>query len=291
MTNKRIRWITLASACAVLALSATSIVRGQNQGAVIRDTDDGIKYSRGQNVVPVFEGWVPNPDGTYGLIFGAWNRNWEEEISIPIGPDNHVEPGGPDRGQPTWFPPRRGKNLFEITVPKDFGKKEVVWTLNFRGRTEKAYGALVPQEVLTRHMALTGGSLDDAAAAGNDDVGEDAFKDPNKPPTVTFDQAQPVRLPATLTLSANVADDGLPLPGRARGGRGPRGLRVVWSEYRGPAKVTFSPTTSPLESTKGGKVTTTATFAAPGTYMLRALATDGGGMEGYGNVTVTVTGQ
>ena len=149
-----------------LAMVATNAVHGQGQ-AVIRDTDDGIKYARGQNVVPVFEGWVTNPDGTFSLVFGYWNRNWEEQLAIPIGPDNHFEPGAADQGQPTFFGPRRGKSLFEVTVPKDFGKKEVVWTLISRGRTEKAYGALVPQEVLTRRMVLAGGSLNAAAAAGN----------------------------------------------------------------------------------------------------------------------------
>src|SRR5262249_52713454 len=96
----------------VSALVTTTIVHGQLPG--IRETDDQIKYARGQNVVPVYEGWVPNPDGTFSLVFGTWNRNWEETVIVPVGPDNHIDPGGPDRGQPTVFGPRRGKNVFEI---------------------------------------------------------------------------------------------------------------------------------------------------------------------------------
>ena len=292
ITNSRFLWAVCALVCVLLAPSAVSIVRGQGQPipqgrGLIRDTDDGIKYARGQNVVPVFEGWVANPDGTYGLIFGSWNRNWEEKMSIPIGPDNHIEPGPQDQGQPTFFYPRRGKSLFEITVPKDFGKKEVVWTLVSRGKTEKAYGALVPQEVLTRRMVITGGSLNDAAAAGNDDQGDE--RDPNKQPAVTFDPVQPVSLPGRGMISANVTDDGLPKPTPGRGGgRGARGLRVDWSVYRGPAPVTFDPPTSPAPAPTGGKVSTTATFKAPGTYVLRAKAIDGGGMEANKDVTVSV---
>ena len=285
MTNMRFRWVMYACGAVFLASSAVTIVRGQDQ-AVIRDSDDGVKYARGQSVVPVFEGWVANPDGSFGLVFGSWNRNWEEEVSIPIGPDNHIDPGGPDRGQPTWFAPRRGKNLFEITVPRDFGKKEVVWTLTSRGRTEKAYGALVPQEVLTRRMVLTGGSLNAAAAVGNDDVGDE--RDPNKAPSVAIDAVSPIGTPGPATLTATVSDDGLPKPVAGRGDRGGRGLRVDWSEYRGSAKVTFSPQISQVSSLTGGKVTTTAMFRASGTYVLRATATDGGGMSTNADVTVTV---
>jgi hypothetical protein len=278
-----------ALGCAFVAPGAVSTLRGQGQPGsqgrgLIRDTDDGIKYARGQNVVPVFEGWVANPDGTYGLIFGSWNRNWEEKMTIPIGPDNHIEPGPQDQGQPTFFYPRRGKNLFEITVPKDFGKKEVVWTLVSRGKTEKAYGALVPQEVLSRHMVVTGGSLNDAAAAGNDDQGDE--RDPNRPPAVRFDPVEPMSAPGRGVISATVTDDGLPKPTPGR--RGGRGLRVDWSVYRGPVVVTFEPPTSPLSALAGGKVSTTATFTAPGTYVLRAKATDGGGMEANKDVTVSV---
>src|SRR5438132_4683632 len=188
IANTRFLCAVCAIACVLVAPSAVSIVRGQGQPVpqgrnIIRDTDDGIKYARGQDVVPVFEGWVTNPDGTYGLVFGSWNRNWEENMSIPIGPDNRIEPGPQDQGQPTFFYPRRGKNLFEITVPKDFGKKEVVWTIISRGKTEKAFGALVPQEFLTRRMVLAGGSLTDQAAAGNDDQGDE--RDTNKQRSIT----------------------------------------------------------------------------------------------------------
>jgi hypothetical protein len=265
---------------AVLALSAASSSAAQTPTG-IRDWDDGIKYTRGQNIVPVFEGWVANPDGTFSLIFGFWNRNWEETVFIPIGPDNRIEPGGPDRGQPTVFTPRRGKNLFEIVVPKDFGKQEVVWTINTRGKTEKAFGALVNQEVLTRRMVMAGGSLSINAAAGNDDVGDEA--DPNKPPSVTINPVPPVAVPGPATLVAAVSDDGL---GVARG-REARPVRVAWSLYRGPTFVAFERSDETLSPT-GGKATTTVRFKAPGTYVLRATATDSGGLAINKDVTVVV---
>src|SRR5439155_10513152 len=65
-----------------------------------------VRYATGQNVAPVFEGWEQNPDGTSSMIFGYLNRNYEEEVDIPIGPNNTIDPGG-DRGQPTHFYARR----------------------------------------------------------------------------------------------------------------------------------------------------------------------------------------
>ena len=245
----------------LLTLSGATIAGGQGQAGqpVIRDTDDGVKYKSGQNVVPAYEGWVPNPDGTFSLVFGYFNRNWEEEMFIPVGPDNHIDPGGPDRGQPTYFAPRRGKNVFEIIVPKDFGKKEVVWTLTSRGKTEKAYGALVPEEVLTRRMVMLGGSLNAAAAAGNDDNGDE--NDPNKPPTVTVAPVPSVSVPGPATLTASVTDDG------RSAGRGARAaaLRVEWSLYRGPARVAFGSPRTQMAAPTGGTATTTVSFKAPGT--------------------------
>jgi hypothetical protein len=286
MKTKRgvgLRWMACASiAASVLVGTAVAIVRGQGQIPAI-NADDGLFYSRGQNVVPVFEGWVPNPDGTFSLVFGSFNRNWEEEMFIPVGPDNHIDPGGPDRGQPTAFAPRRGKNLFEIVVPKDFGDKEVVWTIVSRGKTEKAYGKLVKPEVLTRRMVEAGGALSENAAAGNDNVGDQ--HDPNKAPIVKIEAASPLLLSAPAMITASVTDDGLPVPG-GRGRRG--GLHVDWSLYRGPAHVSFEPRTSPVSSPSGGKVTTNAKFTVAGDYVLRASAIDAGGLGTNADMKVSV---
>src|SRR5215831_4329584 len=81
-------------------------------------------YSRGQNVYPAYEGWEQNSDGSFNMLFGYMNGNWEEELDIPVGPDNDIEPGGPDQGQPTHFFPRRNRFVFRVRVPKDFGTQD-----------------------------------------------------------------------------------------------------------------------------------------------------------------------
>ena len=92
-------------------------------------------HDSGQGVTPAYEGWFPNSDGSFSLLFGYYNRNQKQELDIPIGPDNHIDPGGPDQGQPTHFSTRRRWGVFTITVPKDFGGKKLTWTLVANGQT------------------------------------------------------------------------------------------------------------------------------------------------------------
>src|SRR5262249_55212520 len=96
-----------------------------------------LTYSRGQNISPAYEGWEELHDGRY-FVFGYMNRNWEEEIDVPVGPDNGFNVGRVDQGQPTHFLPRRNRFVFRVPVPEGFGEKdELIWTLTTHGKTEK----------------------------------------------------------------------------------------------------------------------------------------------------------
>jgi hypothetical protein len=242
------------------------------------------KFSSGQNVVPSYDGWIRNPDGSFTFVFGYFNRNFSEELVIPPGPDNNVEPGGPDQGQPTYFLPRRQAWAYRVRVPADWGQKELVWTITSHGRTEKAYAQLLLEEEITERLIMSRGNLS---------PGED---DPNKPPSVTIASVRTASVASPLTLTASVTDDGLPkpraapkartTPGQTDRGQGPRaGLAVTWLQYRGPAKVTFD-ASGPIPVANGQAVTT-AHFTKPGTYVLRATATDGA-LSTRADVTITV---
>jgi hypothetical protein len=233
------------------------------------------RFARGQDVVPSFDGWIRNPDGTFTLVFGYMNRNYEEELPIPAGPDNKLEPGIPDQGQPTYFLPRRHAWVFRVKVPADFGNKEVVWTITANGRTERAYGHLYPSEEILERVIQTRGNL------------SPGLDDPNQPPSISIAPIGGAMATIPVTLKAMVSDDGLPKPRvlkerpatdatkrQSNTSARPRfGLNVAWFEYRGPAKVTFDdagPT-----SVTGGEALTHARFPQPGTYVLRATASDG----------------
>ena len=87
----------------------------------------------GGPIYATFEGWGPLKDGTNALLLGYFNRNKTQLVDIPIGPDNSIEPGGPDMGQPTHFLTGRQYGMFAILVPKDWGNKKLTWTINANG--------------------------------------------------------------------------------------------------------------------------------------------------------------
>src|SRR6267378_1165224 len=184
-----------ATMCAfVAALMMTASTRSSAQ---LGQQIGQIRHNSGQNVVPVFEGWERNPDGTFNLLFGYMNRNYAEEPEIPIGPDNNFSPGPADQGQATHFYPRRQQFMFKVKVPADFGTKELVWTLTRDGRTEKAYGTLLMVEQLTDVVIS-----ENRGGLGNDSV----TAKPNRPPMISIDGAATrtasVREPVTLTALA-----------------------------------------------------------------------------------------
>jgi len=240
-----------------------------------------LRHWSGQGVAPVYEGFDINPDGSFNMWFGYMNRNYEEELDIPVGPDNRIEPtgpgrSGPDAGQPTHFDTRRHKDVFSVTVPKDFGSRSLTWSLTTRGKTETITATLNPVWQIDRRRTTRGGNSEQVNS--------------NTPPVVTADPPkQTVSLATAATLNIAATDDGLP---RRRGGAS--GMTVEWEQYRGPGRVTFSSVKQPLAD---GKATATATFSAPGSYTLLAVVDDGSGESagnfGYHccwtNVTVTVT--
>ena len=57
----------------------------------------------GRPIVPVYEGYFQNDDGSYTISFGYASMNLEEALHIPLGPDNFIEPAEFDGPQPTYF--------------------------------------------------------------------------------------------------------------------------------------------------------------------------------------------
>lgn len=241
------------------------------------------RFARGQNIQPVFEGWKRNADGTIAMYFGYLNRNYEQVTDIPIGPDNHIEPGG-DRGQPTHFLTRRQKFVFTVNVPANWDqKRRVIWTVTANGRTDKAQGWLQPEW-----------EVDDGVIQMNiGPGGAPPTNPPNTAPKLTLGASTAsVTQSETLTLKATATDDGIPKPRTPRLGQPPpaaasTGVWVRWIHYRGAGTVAFAPAASPRVQDGPSDATTRVTFNQPGTYVLRAVASDGL-LETSADVTVTV---
>jgi len=241
----------------------------------------------GTNIYPAYEGWYQNADGTYTLLIGYYNRNKKEVLDIPIGPENKIEPGGPDQGQPTHFEVGRGWGTIAIKVPKDFGDKKLVWTLTANGKT-----VTVPFGVVKGYQIEP--FLD--AAMGN------------KPPVIKFSETgqaltgppQPLSAAAVVNgvvgeavpLTYWVTDDGNeepPTAGSAAAppptGAAPQGpprrprVSTTMTKYRGPGEIKFADNTPAIEK---DKVSTTATFSLPGEYIIRIEGNDSSGVGGGG---------
>jgi hypothetical protein len=241
------------------------------------------RHDSGASVTGSFEGWFKNPDGTYSLLLGYFNRNAEQEMDIPIGPNNRIEPGGPDQGQPTHFLSGRQWGIFAIKVPADFGDKKLTWTIVANGQT-----MVIPADLKVDYEISP---FEEAAVH-------------NTPPVLSFDEHGPiVQGPQGLTVN-RTAKVGVPLqltifPSddaklTTSSGAPPRNLGgpvvLTWSKYRGPGEVKFSKTKPDIEKIERkdiqaaftGKSTTTVTFTQPGEYMLNVTANDYSGEGGGG---------
>src|SRR5262245_28412012 len=260
MNSPRIALITGFTALLTLVMPAVLA----SQQPTISDRM-GVRHWSVQGVSPVYEGFDTSPDGTYNLWFGYMSLNWEEQLDIPVGPNNTFEPGNADRGQPTHFAERRHKDVFRVIVPANFGQQKLTWKLTARGKTESIAGTLNPVWQIDRRRTTRG---------GNDDA-----IDSNTPPVASVQPPeQTITAGAKATLAISATDDGLPkrirtsfaapnggdvppqlyaVPpstapqrGAPAGGGGGRGgpqaangeggsLSYEWFEFRGPGKVTF----------------------------------------------------
>ena len=251
----------------------------------------GIRTASGLSISPVYEGWYENPDGTFSLSFGYYNRNFEEIVDLPHGSANRLEPAAFDGVQPTRFHPRRHWGVFVVTVPADFGDQAVVWTIDFRGERYSIPGRL--------HLDWRIDALDGEAETGN------------TPPVLAFAEdgprgggpggpwGEPVEGVAGTQVPVTVWawDDGRARGSIARAGRTGVPVTLTWFKHQGPGDVTFDEGTATVP-VEGGSATTMATFSEPGDYVIRVRANDASGVSTAGHsqccwtngfVRVTVT--
>ena len=279
---KNIIRLTAALAAAVVvigvaterAASAGRDQQGQGQLPSQLPLSLGLR-EKGSSLTGAFEGWYHDKDGSIRVLVGYMNRNTKQEFDIPVGPNNRIEPGGPDQGQPTHFQSGRQWGVFTIKLPKDFGDKKLTWTLVANGFTNTITLHTKPDYILE--------PFEDAASK-------------NTPPAIKFEpNGKPITGPPSaiaasltttagkpLTLDAWVSDEGPkvnpmpPIPGF-----NPPPPSVKWSLFRGPAAVKIDPSNPKIDKDTG-KVTTSATFDAPGEYVLRMQANDSTGEGGGG---------
>lgn len=229
---------------------------------------------RGVSVTPAFEGWYENADGSFTLLVGYFNRNKVETFDIPVGPNNRIEPGNIDQGQPTYFATGRAWGVFAIKVPKDFGTKTLTWTITSNGESQAIPLGLTKGYTITPLLEAGMG---------------------NRPPVFSFAPGgAKVTGPPTTVAATKEATVGQPVaidvwvedPKQTKVGlpasrSGPGVAQVSFHKFRGPGKITFDPARVSVAK-QGDMVTTKATFSLPGEYMVRVQGNDESGEGGAG---------
>lgn len=254
------------------AMGALLSMLGPGVRAQIPAVKLDVRAAKGLAVSPVYEGWY-EVDGRRYALFSYSNRNLEEIVDVPIGPQNHLAPGPPDQGQPTHFYPGIFYGVFAAAMPKDQPTTELTWTLTANGQTlsipvslDPLYFISAQRENGTEYPGNTPPVLKFAPTGAS----------AQGPHGIVVSRTATVARP--LTLDVWVADDGLPRPRRESqepvfrrvpSSREPRGLELTWQVYRGSGAVSFSDQTF-----EQGKARTTVTFSEPGNYMLQLLAID-----------------
>src|SRR6185437_8795545 len=274
MQVNKISWVFLAMAVSV------PMAWGQRLGSEPF-------HDAGQSITGAFEGWFPNPDGTFSIMVGYFNRNSKQVLAIPIGPNNHIDPGGPDHGQPTHFLPNRGWGVFTITVPKDFGTNEFTWTIVANGQPTVIPLNLKDLWQISPFVDAVGNTPPYLRFQSFDEDGPMI----QGPKPLVISRTATVGVP--LPLPVWVADDVVLSPGRLA----PKNpITLSWNLLRGPTDVkdpvTFSDPKPKVEKIelkdmpKGAKfddtATTSATFNAPGDYVLYLAVNDASGTGGGG---------
>jgi hypothetical protein len=275
---KRVR----AAGLIVAALSVTAMA------FVAQQFPDEPPKAFGTGVTPSFEGWFDTPDGFHNFLVGYLNRNRAQDVDVPVGANNRVEPGGPDLGQPTHFLAGRQEGLFVIRVPKEFGPQQrLTWTITVNGQTNSIPLHLVADYVINPMVEASVHNTPPVLhlLAANAPGIQGPIAQLATAPSKTTSVGIPLPLPVWAEDDAHFTNNSsVPLSKP----RPP--VLLTWSQFRGPGTVTFDERRPPLEALKGGGVdqpylgraTMNARFSAPGEYALHVTANDYSGVGGGG---------
>jgi len=277
-----IRWMRIALGGAVMC--------GLAAQAQAQADPHQFMFNSGQSVQPFFDGWAHNPDGSFEFHFGYLNRNYVDEQHITVGANNHIVGSDPDQGQPDYFYPRQQTRVFSVTVPADWGDRELIWRVTVGEEIHQAVGWLQPEWEIDAIPGIQ--RVDPAVLAVNDT------------PTLSVSGPASAAVGESVAVTVTVSDDGLPPP-RVFGGGG-QGVLPTFEPVPGPtvpinvprahARSRHAPTRTDVDGVtvrltqirgpvgarmqadryaEGGMAAVSGSFAQAGEYLFRVTASDG----------------
>ena len=158
--------------------------------------------------------------------------------------------------------PPKSRRKIRTKWTKASGPGTVRFTHASAANTAVAFGA--PGTYVLRLQAMNG------RLSASDDVTVTVTPGLNLAPRVSAGPDKTTQVSAAVALGGTASDDGRPKP--------PGKIKTTWTKVRGRGKVAFKDAADP---------DTLAKFSAPGVYVLR-LTADDGGLQAMDDVTITV---
>lgn len=256
-----------------LALGFASPVLAQRIPFEKRFFNEQVLRPRSQPVVPIYEGYFQNPDGSYDICFGYFNLNIDEAVDIPLGERNYIEPRQYDGRQPSHFTPVPGMSeaspfdsrirrvwcAFTVTVPSSFTEEDQVWwTLHREGEDGpvRTPGTINVAYVLDEPVS---DAMEVMAPTLRFSEGGPAFQGRRGMTGQGVSARVGEPLEVSLWIEQSVAEE----------------MWVGWMAYKSPGGVTFAPAEQRVSMEEGRAVArTTVTFSEPGEYELLVQSID-----------------
>jgi len=246
--------VTLISVClpSVAISQAISLNNQVWSAEVIRPS--------GQPVIPLFDGWYSNPDGTHSLCFSYFNLNTEQAFDIPVGDNNQLSDDRFNHLLPTHFdplPPRYRHKfcVFTVQVPADFSTGEtIVWSLNSGGETLSVPGHIQPPYVLDEPVSHGRGDIAPLVKLAPDSAASQGRNGVHTRQPLQAVVGEPLQLEAWIEHPDNR-------------------VWVGWAAHSGPGSITFDKPEQEVDLTQE-PIGVIAEFDTPGDYIVRLQTID-----------------
>ena len=214
----------------------------------------------GQPVIPLYDGWFQNEDGTKTICFSYFNMNTEESFDVPMGEMNYLS--GPEEYDvllPTHFDPlpieyRHVFCAFTVTVPESFGvTDEIWWYITTNGEELRVPGKVIPAYIMDEPSSSGRGGLAPLISFSSDGEAVRGRKG------IVHEQILSARVDQPLSLQAWIQHPG-------------EEVWVGWAHHSGPGAVGFDEREYTMASNQSTAVE--VTFSEPGDYVIRLQSID-----------------
>lgn len=215
---------------------------------------------QGQPVIPLFDGWFPNEDGSRTLCYSYFNLNTEQSFDIPAGELNSLSDDRFEAMLPTHFdplPPRYRHKfcVFTIDVPAEFSEQEtIIWSLTSSGAALSIPGHILPAYVLDEPRSDGRGDIAPLVKLSPDSEGVRGRKGITTPEPLPAVAGEPLQLRAWIEHPDRI-------------------VWVGWAKHSGPGQVNFNFAESEIDSSRS-PAGVSAIFSEPGDYIVRMQTID-----------------